>query len=78
MQLLLNQLTFSCQFDLSEFPFDTHECPMEIYDRIYDSSKLYFKSLNIIFGNFTQKCNDPPIIIDHYPFPFTFYLQAGF
>ena len=28
------QLTFSCPFDFTEFPFDSHECPMEFGERL--------------------------------------------
>ena len=70
------QLTFSCHFNLADFPFDSHECPMEFGDKIHGTSKIMFNSSQIIYGNISHRIGDVPIILNDLPFPFEFHLQS--
>jgi hypothetical protein len=70
------QLTFSCDFDFAEFPFDSHECPVE-----YGSSTLSYKNVRFnitqaVFGTTSTKSGGDPIILDNLSFPFEFQIMA--
>ena len=70
------QLTFSCHFQFTDFPFDSHECPLEYGDKIYDTENLNFNSSHIIHGNKSIRFGDSPMMIGNLPFPFDFQLEA--
>jgi hypothetical protein len=70
------QLTFSCHFDFSEFPFDSHECPMEIGERLAQTKDVLYNASQITHGNESHIIGDPPIIIDNLAFPYEFHLQS--
>ena len=52
------QLTIPCRFELAKFPFDSHECPLEYGDKIYDTENLNFNSSHIIHGNKSIRFGD--------------------
>ena len=39
------KITFSCHFDLRDFPFEKHECDFLLYDRIHTEDSLIIKGL---------------------------------
>ena len=69
------QLTFSCKFDFSEFPFDSHECEVTYGDVTYGSTKVQLNSPQAIFGNLSNRIGEEPIILKDLPFPFLFELK---
>ena len=70
------QLTFSCNFDYTGFPFDSHECPIEYGGGIFSQKFVSFNTTRAGFGDVTTKNGDDPIIVDNLPFPFEFRLSA--
>jgi len=68
------QLTFTCNFDFSGFPFDSHECPIEYGDAASSKEQMRFNITQGVFGNMSTKIGVEPIIIDNLPFPFEFRL----
>ena len=68
------QLTFSCHFDFAEFPFDSHECPVEYGDGVLSQELMRFNTTMVVFGNLSTKSGGDPIILDNLPFPFEFQL----
>ena len=71
----LFQLTFSCHFDFSEFPFDYHECPIEYGDNVFSQAQMRFNITQAVFGNVSTKSGGDSIILDGLPFPFEFRLM---
>ena len=72
----LFQLTFSCHFDFSEFPFDYHECPIEYGDNVFSQAQMRFNITQAVFGNVSTKTGGDPINLDNLPFPFEFQLAV--
>ena len=70
------QLTFSCVFDFSGFPFDSHECPMEFGEMLKETKDVTYNTSRIIYGNESQRIGEDPIIIDNLAFPYEFHLQS--
>ena len=70
------QLTFSCRFDFAKFPFDSHECPMEIGERIKETRDVLYNASQILHGNQSNQIGDLPIILDNLTFPYEFHLQS--
>ena len=70
------QLTFSCLFDFAEFPFDSHECPMEIGERLAPTKDVMYNASQITHGNELHIIGDHPIILDNLAFPYEFHLQS--
>jgi hypothetical protein len=68
------QLTFSCNFDFSEFPFDSHDCPIEYGSGFYTLEQMRLNKTQAVFGNISTKFGGDPIIVDNLPFPFEFQL----
>ena len=68
------QLTFSCNFDFTEFPFDSHACPLEYGDNTYSQELMRFNVTQAVFGNVSTKSGGDSIILDDLPFPFEFQL----
>ena len=69
------QLTFSCNFDFTEFPFDSHACPLEYGDLTYGQEQMRFNITQAVFGNVSTKSGGDSIILDGLPFPFEFRLM---
>ena len=69
------QLSFSCPFDFSNFPFDTHECSLEYGSFIANSNRVLLNSSRISYGNKNTKIGDPPITIRDSVLPFEFELK---
>ena len=67
------QLTFSCHFDLHEFPFDSNECRMEYGDYL---GGVNYTAATIEFDDRTTRDGATPIIIDDLPYPFEFEIQS--
>ena len=70
------QLTFSCNFQFADFPFDVHECQVEFGDDEYGTSGINFETAIIAYRDSVTSIGDPPIILNHLPFPFEFQLAA--
>ena len=70
------QLTFSCPFHFSNFPFDSHECHLEYGSYLYPTSKVVLSSSIILYGNDTTSVGSDPIIINESPLPFDFELES--
>ena len=70
------QLTFSCNFDFTRFPFDSHECPIEYGGGIFSQNVVSFNTTRAGFGDVTTKNGEDPIMVDNLPFPFEFRLSA--
>ena len=70
------QLTFSCNFDFSEFPFDSHDCPIEYGSGFYSLKQMRLNKTQAVFGNISTKFGGDPIIVDNLPFPYEFQLSS--
>ena len=70
------QLTFSCHSNFADFPFDSHECPMEFGERLIETKDVIFNTTHIILGNKSHRIGEPPIIINGVAFPYEFHLQS--
>ena len=58
-----SKLTFSCEFNLDSYPFDSYECSM--YIRSTDnSSRVLMTPSRIVFGEKTTRLNEKPIILN--------------
>ena len=68
------QLTFSCNFHFADFPFDSHECPIEYGSGILRQEKMRFNVTRADFGNLSTETGGEPIILDNLHFPFEFQL----
>ena len=68
------QLTFSCNFDFSEFPFDSHDCPIEYGSGFFSLEQMRLNKTQAVFGNISTKFGGDSIILDNLPFPFEFQL----
>ena len=70
----LFHLTFSCHFDFADFPFDSHQCPIEYGSIYFDQEQMRFNMTQAVFGNMSTNIGGDPIILDNLPFPFEFQL----
>ena len=70
------QLTFSCHFQLSEFPFDSHECPIYFEDRRYSSKTLSINNITINYGKSWTSVGDDSLNLYDLGLPFEFELEA--
>ena len=70
------QLTFSCDFDFSGFPFDFHECPIVYGDALLGQERMRFDTTVARFNNVSTMSGGDPIILDNLPFPFEFEITA--
>ena len=68
------QLTFSCHFHFADFPFDSHECPIEYGSGTLKQEKMRFNVTRAEFSNLSTNSGSDPIILDDLPFPFEFQL----
>ena len=68
------QLTFSCNFDFAEFPFDSHDCPIEYGSGFFSLKQVRLNKTRAVFGNISTNVGGDPIILDNLPFPFEFHL----
>ena len=75
-----SQLTFSCNFDFAEFPFDSHECPLKYGDAAQGQNLMRFITTNASFGEFgtnlSTNSEGDPIILDDLSFRFEFQLET--
>ena len=72
----LFQLTFSCNFDFTEFPFDSHECPLQYGDVVESQENLRLNVTLAVFDNITTTIGGDPIVLDNLPFPFEIQLVS--
>ena len=70
------QLTFSCNFDFAEFPFDSQECPLEYGDGKFTQLAMRFNRTVAAFNNLITGSGYDPIILNNLPFPFEFQLVS--
>ena len=70
------QVTFSCQFDLDDFPFDSHECNFTFGDLLWGTFALIFNSSTISYGKNKTSLGDLPIVLNDFSLPFDFELQS--
>ena len=66
------QLTISCEFNFSKFPFDSHECPLEYGDN-KEIEKVEMKSPLIDYGKFKKT---KAIVIDDLTLPFEITIES--
>ena len=59
-----SKLTFSCDFQLSYYPFDSHECNLLIGSQKDDTSKLKLIDLSIQYDTLSTNIEEEPIIIN--------------
>ena len=69
------KITFSCDFHLAKYPFDSHHCPLYFGDERYNSSQLKFNTIRISYKMDETWKEVDPIIIDNSPLPFEFQLN---
>ena len=70
------QLTISCKFDFSKFPFDSHKCPLEYGDN-NELDKVEMISPIIDYGKSKNtKANNPVINIDDLTLPFEITVES--
>ena len=70
------QLTFSCHFHLSQFPFDSHECPIYFEDRRYSTKLLSINDITVNYGKRWTGVGDDPLILSDLGLSFEFELEA--
>ena len=70
------QVKSSCQFDLVDFPIDSHECNLIYGDRLYSSYLVKLNPSTIIHGTKITRIGDVPIIVNDPSLPFDFELQS--
>jgi hypothetical protein len=70
------QITFSCQFDFSHFPFDSHECLMEYGSYEVAENKLTFKPPTVSYKNKMTKSGYDPIIHNSLEHQYQLYLET--
>ena len=74
------QLTFSCTFGFTEFPFDSHECPLKYGEDVSYTKFMRFNSTLASFGEFgtnlSTNTGGDPIVLDSLPFRFEFELVS--
>ena len=70
------QLTFSCHFHLSKFPFDSHECPIYFEDRRYSTNSLSINDIRINYAKSWTGVGDDPLILYDLGLPYEFELEA--
>ena len=58
-----SKLTFYCDFQLSYYPFDSHECILLIGSHKDDTSKLKLIDLSIQYDSWTTNIEEEPIIL---------------
>ena len=70
------QLTISCDFNFSKFPFDLHECPLEYGDN-NEIEKVEMISPIIDYGKSKNtKTNNPAIVIGDLTLPFEITVKS--
>ena len=69
------QVTFSCHFHLSKYPFDSHDCQLYFGDMRFNSSQLNFNPIKIHLKIDESTQGVDPAIIDNSPLPFEFQLN---
>ena len=63
------QITFFCQFQFIDYPFDSHDCTLNYSDKTLGlMNNVTLTPAKINFGNIQHKLGDDPIILDHLPF----------
>ena len=71
------ELTLSCQFHLSSFPFDSHKCRIEFGDLWDETKKLKLSPAIAQYrGHPDIKPEDDPTIITDLPYPYKFQLES--
>ena len=72
------ELTFSCHFHLSSFPFDSHKCRIEFGDLWDETKKLNLSATTVtVRGQPSITPEDGPMILNVLmPYPYEFQLEA--
>ena len=71
------QLTLSCHFHLSHFPFDSHKCSIEFGSLWYETEFLNLSATTVQlrgYPNITPK--DGPTIIADLPYPYELQIES--
>ena len=69
------KITFSCNFHLAKYPFDSHDCPLYFGDDNYNISLLIFNPIRILYKMDETWKEFDPLIIDHSPLLFKFEIN---
>ena len=71
------ELTLSCHFQFSSFPFDSHKCRIEFGDYWYQTGLLNLSSTTIMVRDYPVITpEDDPFIINDLPYSYEFQLEA--
>ena len=71
------ELTLSCHFHLTSFPFDSHECRIEFGDLYYETRFLNLSTTSIVLRDLPDITPaDEPFIITDLPYPYEFQLES--
>ena len=70
------KLKIFCDFDFSDFPFDSHECPFTWGEDEEGSEKIKLLSASIWYGDLHTSPGQDPIVINDLPLPFEFTLSS--
>ena len=69
------QVTFSCHFHLSKYPFDSHECQLYFGDGRYNTSQMHFNHITMLYKKVKTGKEDDFFNIDNSPLPWDFQLN---
>ena len=71
------ELTLSCQFHLTSFPFDSHKCRIEFGDLYYETRFLNLNATTIWLRDYPFITpEDGPAIINNLPYPYKFQIES--
>ena len=73
------QLSFSCEFQYENFPFDSHNCTLEFTSQNVFSNQLKLQPLFIVYEKVSphikRSYKDDPIVLNNLPHPFEFQFK---
>ncbi len=70
------EVTISCDFDFSLFPFDEHTCHLDIGDPKYELDTLRFRNIEVFYKDKGTKRGTSPITILRPRLPFIIHVEA--
>ena len=71
------ELTLSCQFHLTSFPFDSHKCRIEFGDLYYETRFLNLSATTVWLRDYPFITpEDDPAIINNLPYPYKFQIES--
>jgi hypothetical protein len=71
------KLTISCDFDFSQYPFDSNECDMDFGDPVYEADYMQLTGMEIYFEDKYTSIDEPlPITVLVAGLPYKIDIQA--